>query len=405
MPDATRASPFAIGYCTNVHAGATLDDARCALEAFAVPLRRRLPAREPLNLGLWLSAEAARELVRNEGIAPLRDWLGERNLRVFSLNGFPYGDFHDSIVKHRVYEPSWAHRDRLSYTLDLARILAGLIDEGDEAGISTLPLGWNGPPCAPVDVDEAARTLRHAATELARLAERTGRLIHLDLEPEPGCLLTMSADVVTLFDRHFNDPLARRHLRICHDICHAAVMFEDQQDVLRRYAAAGIRIGKIQVSSAPRALMEHRAEAERFEMFAALRALEEPRYLHQTTIRDGDTGGETTFYEDLPIAIDDRADLDRLGDEWRVHFHVPIHLDSIGKLDTTRDEIERCLDQLSRLDDQPVLEVETYAWSVLPAEFRGETLVDDIARELSWLRAELERRNVPPEPPPEQDAR
>ena len=32
----------------------------------------------------------------------------------FTFNGFPYGDFHQSVVKHRVYEPTWADAERLA---------------------------------------------------------------------------------------------------------------------------------------------------------------------------------------------------------------------------------------------------------------------------------------------------
>ena len=35
------------------------------------------------------------------------------------------------------------------------------------------------------------------------------------------------------------------------------------------------------------------------------------------------------------------------------------------------------------------LEVETYTWDVLPEAFRSGTVDEAVARELSWVRAEL----------------
>ena len=100
----------------------------------------------------------------------------------------------------------------------------------------------------------AAQHLDQVIQRLARLEADTGRLIYVCLEPEPGCVLQRSEDVV----RFCEDVLwpvssrsdAQRYLRVCHDICHSAVMFEDQHEVLARYADQGIKVGKVQVSSA-----------------------------------------------------------------------------------------------------------------------------------------------------------
>ena len=68
-----------------------------------------------------------------------------------------------------------------------------------------------------------------------------------------------------------------------------------------------------------------------------------------------------------------------------MHFHVPIHLVQFGRLATTRDEIECCLAAIQGNRELRHLEVETYAWNVLPLELREPELADGIARELQWL--------------------
>ena len=374
-----------IGYCTNVHAGATLDETRANLQQHAVAVRGAMQLDGPLGIGLWLSAGAAREMVASDGMTAFADWLRGAGLDVFTINGFPYGDFHKRVVKHEVYRPDWSTPERLAYTLDLARILAA-IRPGGEGGISTLPLGW-GPWLSDDDVTAAASNLRRAALALADIEQTTGALVHLDLEPEPGCCLQRAADIVALFEEHLltgpDDDVIRRHLRVCHDICHAAVMFEDQAAMLAAYDAVGVQVGKVQVSSAVVARFGD-ADADHAAVASALGRFREDRYLHQTMVRDTQSA-EPVFYEDLPDALAAAA---TPAGEWRVHFHVPIFLERLGPLRTTANEIDTWLGLVKDRPEIRDFEVETYAWDVMPAEHK-RTLAQDIAAELQWLDGRL----------------
>jgi hypothetical protein len=133
-----------LAYCTNVHPGDTLARTKSMLEQHATRVRELFTPSGELGIGLWLSAQAARELLaEQDGTARLRDWLAERHLAVRTLNGFPYGDFHHETVKTRVYHPHWADPNRSLYTLDLAKILVGLVAPGTRTvSISTVPIGW-----------------------------------------------------------------------------------------------------------------------------------------------------------------------------------------------------------------------------------------------------------------------
>src|SRR5581483_5990677 len=154
----------------------------------------------------------------------------------------------------------------------------------------------------------------------------------------------------------------RRYLRVCHDVCHAAVMFEPQAEVLGAYHAAGIEVGKVQVSAAVRLPLDALAPEERRAAVAQLAAFAEDRYLHQTVVR---AGGAETFYEDLPQALAAPPE-----GEWRVPFHVPIYLERFGRLVSSQGDIRECLDAAVRLSGVRHFEVETYAWGVLPEELR-----------------------------------
>jgi len=368
-----------LGYCSNVHAGSTLDEVEQGLEQHAVAVRERLGDDAPLPLGLWLGASALDE-VHRRGADRFRDWLAERSLHVFAINGFPYGDFHDEIVKHAVYRPDWTDPVRSDHTLRLAELLAGLLDTGDAGGVSTVPLGW-GAAMDDTAIEHAAERLRALCIGLEQLEERTGRCIHVDIEPEPGCAIERLDGLAMFFERHLlggeDEQRVRRHLRACVDCCHAAVMFEDFERGIAALDDRSIAIGRVQVSSALDVDMERQPDSAR----DALEAFRDPRWLHQVVVRD--ERGQR-FHEDLGPALQQET-----GGHWRIHFHVPVHLDRLGPLGTTQALLLRAIDALRARDEPLAWEVETYAWSALPVTMRPDRLADGIAAELQWTRARL----------------
>jgi len=383
-----------LGYCTNVHAGASWSEIRENLEKHTLAVKKSVSPDEPMGIGLWLPEGAAREILAEDLIPEVRGWLGERGLEVFTLNGFPQRDFHQEEVKHKVYLPHWGEEARLCYTRDLVEILTGLLPEGGEGSISTLPLGW--PDAFPDDesLHQAARNLISLADELHVIEEETGHVIHLDLEPEPGCVLQRSMDVVSFFKKHLGDgkrdEVIRRYIRVCHDICHAAVMFENQGKALKRYEKAGILVGKVQISSAVRFSVETLDPRDCREALIELSEFMESRYLHQTVWRD--YGGSQKVYDDLHDAYDGASIFgpDYLpGYEWRVHFHVPVYLERIGLLGTSRSDIRKVLKYCRHNPGVMHFEMETYAWGVLPPELQVEPLSKGIARELEWVMNEV----------------
>ncbi len=169
------------------------------------------------------------------------------------------------------------------------------------------------------------------------------------------------------------------HLGICLDVCHAAVEFEDPVESVQSLQAAGIRVAKIQLSSALR-LPDVGADA-----FELLDPFDDGIYLHQTVqARDG----ALTRYTDLPDAFA-ALRAGRAGGEWRVHCHVPLFQADYGDLRSTRCALEQLLGACRLRQLSPHLEVETYTWDVLPEKVRGGDLSTDIARELTWVRSQL----------------
>ena len=332
-----------------------------------------------MPIGLWLANETNQQLGETE-LQRFREWLDEKELLPFTLNGFPFGDFHQKIVKHEVYKPTWASESRLEYTLALARNLSVLVSGNlSLATISTLPLGW--PPGDEDFITACGKNLTKCAAELRKLRDQTGVHIMLCIEPEPGCILDTADDVVDFFDKHIDDS-AREYIGVCHDICHSAVMFEPQKSAVEEYRRNSIRIGKCQVSSAIEANFLHSDNPD--SLLAALSKFHEPRYLHQTCIRN--EANQIEFFEDLNQAI--RSSESENG-TWRTHFHVPIYAKAIGQLATTQNEI---IEFLNCIDASNMhFELETYAWDVLPPDVSNLDLETNIEREIVWFKETIEK--------------
>ena len=134
-------------------------------------------------------------------------------------------------------------------------------------------------------------------------------------------------------------------------------------------------------------------------------ALDEPVYLHQTTGRlpDGTLLRSTDLQELRPEAEDAERWLEC--EEWRCHFHVPVDLEAVGGLGTTRAAMDATLDaalaEPDRWGDRELhLELETYTWSVLPDGVRGAgALVDGIEREYRHALERLALRGWRPAAP------
>ncbi|MGN9845755.1 metabolite traffic protein EboE [Nonomuraea sp. H19] len=350
-----------LSYCTNVHAAEDLPGIHGQLSGVAARVRRLLGV-DLLGLGLWLSQHAAADLLaRPKELAGLRERLAALGLEVVTLNGFPYRGFHDEIVKYRVYSPDWADPERLRYTLGLAEILAALLpDDVTEGTISTLPLAWrtgwtNGKAAAVMaNVDAVAQGLR-------ALAGRTGKVIRLGFEPEPGCIIETTPQATALLS-----DVDRDYLGLCLDACHMAVGFEEPG----AGAGSGLPIVKLQASCA----LEAPPGAQR-----GLAAFDEARFLHQTRSATG-------YADDLGEALAGGLPAD---ESWRVHFHVPLHDAPPSPLATSAPYLRALLDALLG-GDRPLtrhVEVETYTWNVLagaPAD-----IAEGIAAELDWMRGQL----------------
>lgn len=379
-------SALPLSYCTNVHPGRSGAEVEAGLDRYTVPVMRAYG--QPLAAGLWLARPVVTELLADsDGVGRFADGLVRRGLTCHTLNAFPYGDFHSERVKENVYRPDWTRPERLDYTVQCATVLAGLLPDGVEGSISTLPLGFREFHNPPDFRDRCAAQLVECARQLSMIHESSGKLIRLAIEPEPFCVVETTPEAIDWFRKLWREAerrdaadAVRTHLGLCYDVCHQAVEFEDVGESIRSLDREGIRINKVHASCALQ-LDDPRNNAEGR---AALKRYVEIRYLHQTIAVT--PGGRHARAVDLTHELIDAPGEDFLSaPSWRVHFHVPVDAERIGPLATTRPALREALVAVAALDYAPHLEVETYTWDVLPGAGPAD-LVTGLTRELAATR-------------------
>lgn len=383
-------SSLPLSYCTNVHPGLTVSQVERGLTEFTVPAGQRFGS--PLAAGLWLAQPVIRELLAQpDGSKRFAARVAELGLWTYTLNAFPFGDFHSERVKENVYLPDWTQPSRLEYSWDCARVLAELIratlPAGAEGSLSTVPLGFKALAMAVDFESNCIRNLIEFARRLARMEAETGQTIRLAIEPEPCCVLETTAETIAFF-RRLRDHAAsdgaleavQRHLGVCYDVCHQSVEFEDVAESIASLTREDIRINKVHITCA----LQVSNPGSNADAREALAHFVEPRYLHQTFARS--PSGEVRRVLDLTteLARTPPAEFAK-ADCWRIHFHVPVDAEKIGPLETTRADLKMALDAVTKLAYAPHLEVETYTWNVLPGGDKPE-LVTGLARELSATR-------------------
>ena len=382
-----------LAYCTNIHRGGDWAETLRSLDEHTLRVRDRVSDGKPYAIGLRLGNVASRQLAQADELQRFREWLDKNNCYVFTVNGFPYGDFHGKRIKEQVYQPDWTTPERVEYTKRLFDILAELAPADAGGSVSTVP-------CSLKDFitnDEQVKAMRRNLWEVVgyvdALSEKTGKDMHLGLEPEPLCYLETSEEMIQFYrqlrdDRPDDDRLAKR-LGINYDTCHLAVEFEEAADALGSLVAEGIRISKLHFSSALRVKPD-------VEVLDGLVDFSEDIYFHQVVARS--EGGELTRYRDLPDALAAAARGETVGGtEWRIHFHVPLHCPPCSLFDTTSNQLKAAI---SVLGAEPAIcshiEMETYTWEVLPSEMKQRDVADQLVGEYRWTLAQLAEHGILP---------
>ena len=380
-----------LAYCTNVHRGNSWEETFRSLEKYVLAVREKVAPEERFAIGLRLGVDAARELSDPEQILSFQKWLEAKDCYVFTINGFPYGNFHGQPVKEDVYRPDWATEERLTYTVLLFEILEQLLEPGEEGSVSTLPGSFKEFDTGDTAYSKIFENLLHCSDEIDRIQGPKNLDLHLGLEPEPLGLFETTPETVSFFDELKDKSDGRDSLfqtvGVNYDCCHLAVEFEDAREGLNLLDQDGIRLSKLHLSSALRVKPSP-------ENLKALSRFVEEVYLHQVIV--GRNGRILRRHKDLDLALSFvHSKQESLGDEWRIHFHVPLHASPGNGMEDTRDHVRKTLDWLARNPGKcRHLEMETYTWEVLPENLRSQEVAQQVAEEYFWTLDTLRERGL-----------
>lgn len=391
-------------YCTNIHPGESWEEVFDNLKQYTLSVKKRLTPENLFGIGLRLSKKSASTLLEGNNLQNFKTWLDKNGLYVFTMNGFPYGEFHNTVIKDQVHTPDWTTEDRVNYTHDLMKILAFLLPEGMDGSVSTSPLSYKYWFNTQEDINnttkKACQALIKIALQLINIKKNTGKLLHLDLEPEPDGFLENTQEVISFYKNHLLKEGAQiiqnelnisleeakthilNHIQICYDVCHFALAYESPQFVISSLQNEGINIGKIQISAAIK------CEKSNINSITTqqdcLKQFDEPTYLHQSVIRLDDDS--LVHFSDLSEGINLMEHSNYK--EIRTHFHVPIFVSDFQVLESTQNDIIDALKLWKKTKYSNHLEVETYTWSILPEHLQTD-ITSSIVRELEWVTKQL----------------
>lgn len=388
-------------YCSNIHPGEDWETHFLVLKNNIPQIKAAVSPHNSMGIGLRLANQASIDLLEKSNFDAFKNWLSANDCYVFTMNGFPYGNFHGVAVKDQVHAPDWTTSERTNYTVRMFGLLAKLLSDNlAEGGISTSPLSyrfwWKTPESLSKATEEATKNIVLVVESLIELQKQTGKTLHLDIEPEPDGILENSQEFIEWYKNYllpigikqlkskgFSSTQASKyiktHVQLCYDVCHFAVGFEAPQNVIGSLKKEDLKVGKIQISSA----LKIDFLSNGFQKLEAIAQYNEPTYLHQVVAQKKD--GSFCKFQDLNEAI---ANFDATISSWRVHFHVPLFLAQYGLLGSTQSDIIDTINLHKKVPFTNHLEVETYTWGVLPTEFQAP-LNESIIREMNWVKALL----------------
>lgn len=339
-----------------------------------------VPEHKSFAIGLWANEKNLSFLEKPDVFAEFARISHQKNFYFFTMNIFPFGDFHGTRVKENVYLPDWRSEERLDYSCRAADFLAKVIPEGLTGSLSTVPGAYRNFISSPSDIRKIAVNLARMALHLKKIYETTGRKIVLAIEPEPDCIWEDSADFADFFGKELasnND--CREFVGLCYDTSHHELSGLKPGEGIDLCLRNGVKIAKIQFSAA--------LGAPTVESKKSLANFADDTYLHQT--REINGNGVIVKYQDLPQALEQS---DR-NSYWKIHYHIPLYLDSLpGGLTVEKKELEAVLRKLA---ENPAicsnLEIETYTFPVLPEEIRKFDIEKSMALEYQWVLDRLKK--------------
>ncbi|QQG46733.1 MAG: metabolite traffic protein EboE [Candidatus Azosocius agrarius] len=386
-------------YCTNIHNGEFWKDILYVLKFHSRKLRNILLNYDAFGIGLRISNFAVLDLNKFSYILELKKWLMCNNFYIKSLNGFPYGFFSSNYIKDDVYFPNWSNFNRYLYTRRLILFFSVILGKYNNGGISTVPISYKYFVYNFIYNNVYIKSVKYLCNLIILLFNvyfNKKILLHLDVEPEPDCVVSNTSDFIFFFKKWLISrceiylvlffPFYKKnvifsifdYIKICFDFCHSAVQFETLKQSFNSIFIFDVNFGKFQISSALKLDLKFYNNINIFSY------LPETPYVHQVI---GNTFyGDIITYKDISLSFLFLYKKNFM--EYRVHYHVPIFLEFYGIFESTQKYIIDIINFIKNKKGNFLFEIETYTFDILPCYLKLNVLYS-LKREYEWLLKKL----------------
>ncbi len=363
-------------YCSNIFKEKFFFDLLLKLEIYTKELKIKFK-KKYIGIGLCLSNKLVNEILNENKLNYFKIWLKKNNLYVSSINGFVYKTFHKKKIKSNIYYPDWTNKNRVFYTKKIITMLLKLNVNINDYSISTMPISfkkWILNKNKKYIYFKSSLNIINILKYLMYVYKKYKKKIHLDIEPEPACLIESFNDFLFFFNNwlkptfkiNISDKIffisfshLYRHINLCYDICHFSVNFEDHNNIINTLKNNKIRIGKIQVSAA---LEFFSSKINITAILKSLNFLKKSQFLHQNTLFL-EKNKRIFKYIDIFNIFNNIP----LNSYIRIHCHVPLYLNFYNNknLKTTSKETITVLINILKKIKVKHIEIETYTYDML----------------------------------------
>ncbi|HIH2762444.1 MAG TPA: metabolite traffic protein EboE [Candidatus Azoamicus sp. MARI] len=378
---------YIITYCSNIFKNNNVLDLFYNLNKYKKELKGYK------NISICLSNKIIKEINDKRNIEKILNWTKINKKNIPLINGFVYKNFHQKLIKEKIYYPDWTKKERLNFTKNIIFFAQKLNKKSKICGISTLPITYNIwiKKNIKYNLKKTINYFFDILNILMQIKKYKNILIHIDIEPEPFCFLESCKDFIYFFKlwlmpglkkkikTYFNintreaTKIIAKHLNLCFDTCHSAVMFENEKKSLDLIRQLKIKIGRVQVSSAIKIKNINNKN------FTHLTFLKKSPFLHQSLIKMKNlTFIKTNDFKNIKIINNN------LIKEIRIHCHVPIYIKKILKyFETTQKELKNSLINIIKHNDTRNLEIETYTYNILYKKKNNK--IKSMIKEYNWI--------------------
>lgn len=377
---------YNLTYCTNIFKEKNWKALFYKLNVYIKILKLNFK-KKFFGISLCVSKNMTIDLEKN--ISNFKIWIKKNNVYIFLINGFVYKTFHQKKIKENIYLPDWTSSKRVNYTINLINILNKLMTNRCNGGISTLPISfklWIKFKNNIYIFLKSAKYFSKITKILMILNKKQNKIIYLDIEPEPRCTIETINEFIIFFENWFIPTLRKylktknsekfgyKHIRLCYDICHFSVNFENHKNIINILNKTKIKIGRIQISSALK-FKNNKVNNLNKSYIKILKTLNCSPFLHQTTEKFGD---KIIKHMDFKHII---KDLDKkLLSKFKIHFHVPVYIKEYEVIKTTQNEILQLLRHLNKIHKIQHIEIETYTHSLISKISQLKSII----KEYNW---------------------